>query len=213
MNWLQKLSQSTKAKPMALPFDLPEESYTGTSNIDNQMTDSTAREEQLRHNPEYLGSGSMGVVGLTDKGIAVKYTDVGGEAALAEQFMNDYVPCIPKIFEVRQIQTNPSLWSIAMEQVKLLPDNRETNIIVFLLEELLGPRSVVSREDKNKYKKEIKRLIKRYPYLKKLAADYRNMMDCLKSSEIDPWDINHTNIGYDQNGNLVLFDLGLSSLI
>ncbi len=197
MNWLQKISQ---VKPMALPFTVPQSDIFsgGVDAIDQEMLQETADQEVDRLNPEFLGSGSMGVAGITPEGLVVKYTAEHDEAHIAQHFMNNPIPCLPIIYEVKRLQQ--FLWAITMEKVKLLTNSEECQVITALNNQL--------QYSSSNSLKMIQELTSKYPYLEKLVDDYNTMMACLKEHKITPGDLHDDNVGYNKDGNLVLFDLG-----
>jgi len=209
MNWLQKTSQS---KPMALPFatpeidmNKPERMRRGLNLIDKEMTQETADAEELRLNPEYLGSGGMGLAGITPEGFVVKWTKDQDEAAIAKEFIGKNVSCLPKFYEVEKLQD--SLWAITMQKVELLPRKKEFFSIIRELSDMFN----APPDDFNQHLEEVTNLIAKFPYLEKIARDFNEMTYCLSMNKIVPGDLHIGNIGYNQ-GNMVLFDLGLSSL-
>ncbi len=202
MNWLQKTSQS---KPM-LPFARPENFERGLELIDKVMEPEVADEERMRLRPGYLGSGGMGLAGLTSGGLVVKYTQDKDEAAIAEAFMGKKTPCLPMVHDVRELQD--SLWAITMEKVKTLPPKREIYwMITYLSNMLYEPQ-----EDFDEHLKSFSKIVLEFPYLRKIADDYNKMIECLESNNIVPGDAHSGNVGYNTNGSMVLFDLGLSNL-
>ena len=191
MSWLTRISQS---KPMALPFGLPEEYNRGLEVVDRKMTDETANVERETMQPSYLGSGSYGLAANLPSGMVDKYTDDEKEAEIAQQVKNNPLPCLVNVHEVRQIQSAPDIWAITVEKVKTL-SYFEQEIIEGVYDDWRFPKSV-------------QKMKSIYRHQAQLMDDYVALRICLGDNRLSGHDAHPENIGYDKEGNLVLFDLG-----
>ena len=191
MSWLIRICQS---KPMALPFALPEQRYEdGLNRIDRMMTDETAKSEAETMQPSYLGSGMYGTATNLPSGFAGKYTDDPSEVEIARRVKDNPISCIVNVHNIRQVQRDPIIFMIIMEKVKVL-DAIEKEAIRML------------RHDWEK-QEEVEGARQTYKNKMQLIDDYIDLRRCLIANKISGDDAHWENIGYNKQGNLVLFDL------
>lgn len=196
-NWLQKISQF-KDMPVPHPDTIPEynkqQEYGGHYNIDTIMTEETARSEESKHDFRYLGDGMMGLV-FHKNGRTYKYVADDDEVAGAERAYENPLSCIANVLEPpRMVQEYPKpIWLITMEKVELLNDFEQD----------------VIRDYRNKIQGETYNdIILDMSESQSIIQNYDNLVDCLETNSFGSNDAHAENIGYDSQGNLVLFDLG-----
>jgi len=129
---------------------------------------------------------------------------------MAMSFIGQDVPCIVKIFSVKQVQVEkeqqPSrshIWAIEMEKVKTNLSNYQK-----LIANGLNSLSHSTFDEDRNYFRNL--YIKRYPEETRFIDEYLRMRFCLIQHNIFTYETHGNNIGYNSNGDLVLFDLGQS---
>lgn len=213
-NWLSKLCQS---KPMPLPFrgdgirdKLPIRDQKGWDNIDHTMSQETANSE-ANYGPEFLGSGAHGIATTAPSNTVKKYTTRRSEAAAAKMIMQNPRDHLVKIITVDQIQTSPNLWSIQMERCKTLNElekrvinatengefNQPRDFRKFLNNAIFGKHLTPQELDDPNILNHIELL-----YLQFCAV----WKDATTIGLGHP-DASANNVGWNSNGDLVLFDL------
>jgi hypothetical protein len=208
MSWIEKLSQS---KPMALPFDKPEKydweghEEQGVRVIDHYMEPETADREKREIEPQYFGSGQSGVAVLLKDGKVAKYTTVLEEAAVAKHQMEHELPCLVKVYDVQQIQSGFSnVFRIIQERVKPLtwPEKLMADAL----------RSFTAEPERYYIKRqELEEVYKEKPSQMRFLLEHDKFVECIKSHHITTEDAHMYNIGWNNEGRLVLFDMGGSS--
>ena len=218
MNWLQKTAQ---IKDMPLPFPYPglvsDKSFTkntiGLNRIDHRMTQETADREKER-NPSYLGSGAFGVIIDLGGGKVGKYITDYTEADFADEIKRNPVPCVVKIHSVTQVQQEvnskvPNLWLVIEDKVRTLsPEDAR------LAWEIRGWRFLAAPDNGGYEEADVRNsyqdAITKYPDKKQFIDDLFKFGIQMVQYGICSHDVKGDNIGYDQNNNLVLIDLGFS---
>jgi lysozyme family protein len=206
-NQIQVLhDKEDEPKDMAFPVTIPyidPKTDTGAYRVDERMSEETAEAERERHgDPQWLGSGQFGAAIECKPGFACKYTDDPGEAAAAEK-AQQATGGVVKVHEVKQIQNEPPLWAIITDKIRTLDS--------FEQDEYLVVRKALFR-----FPEEQKERFQRYDQaanpqkLKELDNAATKMIHQLTSQGFTIEDINPSNVGWDSEGNIVLFDLGLS---
>ncbi len=190
---------------MAVPFMQPEEFGEGFTGIDSIMSTETADEERRTMEPSYLGSGAFGIATNLPSGLVGKYTDETSEAELARQVKDNPIPCIVNVYSVRQAQVYPEIFMIIMDKVKVLYGIERT--VISKLRTQIYKRGH-GYSPRWKVPTKVKEMKNRYIDHIKLIDDYIGLQQCLEANDILGDDAHGKNIGYDKQGNLVLFDLG-----
>ncbi len=207
-SWLTKIAKDAPPKPMALPFnEHPWENRRGIDRIDDRMTQETADQIKKQFNPEYLSAGDFGIAATTDRLIispdkknVIKICSDWEEAVAAITFGRS--PCCAKVIRAGQIQKKPELYIIVMEMVTPLTDPIERNATGFL-------RYILEKHiSEEYYEQRIAEAYMRYPTITKFIEKYRRFADCFRQNKINSDDAHANNIGYDKQGNLVIFDYG-----
>jgi hypothetical protein len=207
MVWLVRLSQ---AKPMALPFSReitpgPHGGLTGIERIDAFMTEETAKREKEKRSPKYLDSGASGVVVELGNGIVGKYTVLKHEAERASAFVGVDLPCVVKVLNVEKISQKPEshrdLWFITMEKVKSL-QGAELDL-AHKMRRVPEYWDILMYDINNKYSE----WEKAFPHLISFIQKHRQLTNCLRENNIHADDVHGLNLGYNNQGNLVLIDL------
>lgn len=204
MTWLKR----AQSKPMALPFDrtqLPFGSgYEGIGKIDQTMTEETARKEQEKHNPEYLGAGTYGLATVTpmEPEVVRKYTRDEAEVQNAKQLKEHPIPCTAVIFDVIRIQEYPPLWVVESERVKQLPRH----------ERLMLQQVFIAYPQGDFLFKDPQTILKAIRFAPnsmniQLMEKFLQMAKCLREYDLDE-DMHPGNLGYNSDGDMVLFDIG-----
>lgn len=212
MNWLQKLCQ--RAKPMPLPFDVPEgitnelESRgMGSPRIDERMSQETADMLQDQYGVNFLGAGNEGVAGYYDRegtDAVMKLTDSEREAKMCQYIQQIKPPCTPMIYDVQQVQYEPyELWAISMEKVQPIEEDSDMWFAANEMSYDLPYPNDVSESSQW--------IVEKYPNLTNFRQKYINMTECLLDHDIWTRDAHAANIGFDSEGNLVLLDIGKSN--
>ncbi len=205
MNWLRKISQG---KPFPLPFDVPDRQdhagpiiFRGKTRIDDTMTQDTADEEQRRNEEmSYLGVGSYGIVADLGNGMVLKYIASPNEAETARRVMQTKPPCVVKIHEVRELQDD--LWGIVMDKVRLLNsgESYQASAYKWYWISITEGMSLEEFVDRSSYVPE--------KFTHEFYDKYAKMLICLRENKIPLDDVHGDNCGYDNEGNLVVFDIG-----
>ncbi len=187
---------------MALPAPWPEQanswntyqSVEGIREIDREMSEETAGSEREQFPLKYRGSGLRGIAYERGdvQGHIIKYTNQRHEAHIARRQMIENIPCLVKIHSVDMIQKMPNLWRIEMDEVRTLPD-------------YLKPLATSMRNHFNYDEDEPDAFT---PEEIIFVPQYMQFIKCLQKHAITIKDAHGGNIGYDSDGNLVLFDLG-----
>lgn len=205
-NW--KYSFKTSQKSMPLPIDKPPSGgYHGLNRIDNVMLQEISDQVKEEYKPEYLGHGDMGVAMTHTKSDSVlKLTEDYREARTAKLQQVKNYPFLVKIFQVKQIQNNPDpLWLIEMEKVQTL-NYWQKNVYLSLNFE-------------GSYESNLPLALEVAPSIPKEWVDqYLKQLLELKQelsfgNSVRSKDAHTGNIGFNSEGTLVLFDLGLSNVV
>lgn len=193
MSWIHKINQF---KPLPLPFkDPPTIDSRGLLRMDQLMTPETAYRKR-KSNPQYLGSGGYGMAYTKEDepGFVFKLTRDILEVMQARKRINHPIPCVVKIYSVEHYQKNPDpdIWEIKAEHVTPL-DNEQSNVVKQCLQDdfKINMRSLSSKGLKT-------------------CLDFAKLFKCLNSHGFFIYDLAPRNIGYDDEEEMVLFDLGLS---
>jgi len=207
MNWLQKICQ-TKSMPLPVVYNQPLEDSgpdnwkpPGITNIDQLMTQETANQE-LRRDPniDYFGAGVHGVA-THSKGLVRKYVNTRQEAINAWNAMKNPRSFLIAIRNVEQIQEDPPLWAIDSEKVKHLTQ-KESEIATEITEELLDNERILDPDEliEAGFDPQI---------VDKVFYDYMKFINGISEDPQFTWgDAWGENLGYTQDGRLVLLDLG-----
>ncbi|MFA5418607.1 MAG: glycosyl hydrolase 108 family protein [Bacteroidales bacterium] len=199
----------SEAKEMPFPVDIPYENQStgsGAYRIDQRMTDDTAQnQKQMYPQSQWLGSGNIGAAIECKPGFACKYTDDPDEVEAAQkarkiqkqQLQNGIV----QIHEIKQIQTNPDLWCIVADLVKTLnPEERQNFHIVSH-----SLKKYPDQQDRYKFYEK-----SGFQHLKAIDNKVYDMYTRLRTHGFHDDDTHGKNVGWDRNGDLVLFDLGFA---
>lgn len=216
-NWFQKICQT---KPMALPAYPASDPklkgvWKGTGRIDRSMTTETANYVKNRY-PQisWLNEGAYGVAFDCKPGTVCKITDQRTEAQNALKFKLNPNSSVVRIFKVSPIQrNNKSLWIIEMEKVKTLNIQEQqvyreifkcferNNLLEWnmsfnacLKEKQLAAEHIVGENN---------------PLILKITQGIDNLWKNLDENLLE--DAHHNNVGWNEQGNLVIFDLGTVS--
>jgi len=222
MSWFKR---AQSAKPMALPFDRPDKNTLNTDNysrhpgglihIDRLMTQDTADREKQR-NPQFLGSGSVGVAVDLGNGRVGKYTDDYPEANFAKWVKDNPVPCVVRVYDVINVQkqnTDPAsatrtepIWMIVMDRVQTLSPSE----IKIANDYAIHGWRQQANDNLNEagFRSSHEFALKKYPQQKDFIDRLFNFAKQLTTHGINTDDARGENIGYDKQGNLVLIDLG-----
>lgn len=200
-SWLKQC----QAKPMALPVEVPDkerDEYSGVSNIDAYMSPETASWFQEQLNPAYLGSGQNGIAIAFPNGDAGKITTRKKTADAAEYVRYRAPASCARVYDVIQIQEDPPLWLITMEQVMPLtkfPRYEEANDyfgdFTTRSPQVLADTVSLAKSKLPGYEQEIDEISEFHQRL---------MRDHLRVG--DPWS---ANIGFNSAGKIVLLDFDL----
>lgn len=207
MNWLQRLAQSAAGpKPMALPYDFPDNYNAGVTFIDHAMSPETAENEKKVRNPQFLNAGGCGIVNRLSDGTIYKYTEDADEANIARFQMKNNVSCMPRVFSVDDLQGKPrALWGIHREDIVPLAED-EKRAFERLSDNSYPPQSVgIDYNKRSLYK--IKWLRTNNSVL---ANEFADILECLINNNIHAYDLHGGNVGRTQDGRLVAHDLGQS---
>lgn len=218
MSWWQRAAQ---AKPMALPFPVTRKNRSDIVNsditniIDEIMTPETARRIQQDRAPEFLAAGCGGTVATImyrGKPAVEKFICNETEATVARNLIGKSIPCVVQVYDVKELQEG-ELWSIIAELVKPLSGRQKkiAEYIYFHLYDTLTYKDVntfywaVSEAVHNvqlKWHSVLDRL-----FIKTIEDFY----NCLLVHGVHTKDTHDENLGWTDDGRLVLFDLGESS--
>lgn len=179
------------SKPMALPARAigNQPTSSGYEKIDEDMDKDTANiEQQIYPDIKYLNSGGYGAAYDCKPGVVCKYTNDYHEYVAVLEAMKNPIPCIAKIFNIRKAQIFPPIWVIETEKVTILSKDEKYNWDAWLREGS-EPESI------------------KYSYL---SDAYFKMLYCLQQHDYNTNDMHGDNVGWNDEGELVLFDLGLS---
>lgn len=209
-NGKQAVAQKKVAMPLPPATGYPKDKgYSALYTGDNTMEQGVADQFSQEHGPlSYKGHGADGIVYKNNEpGKVWKVTASPDEAAVVQKVKGKNIPCIPQIYQVKQIQKRPptpnkanfpgsiSWWAVQMEEVSPLPEN-ERFTVNFLYQfyqrnHNLPEASSMPTADREVYQK------------------YAQLIECLKANGLQPDDSSAKNIGV-RNGAYVLFDLGLT---
>lgn len=221
MNWLIHIAQSdfpnlqhsslgSKPKPMPLPVDVGHEERldnAGIDRVDSRMNQQTA--DQLRQQyPEidYGGAGAMGMAFQTGPGEIMKVTHSIAEVNAAKSaFENRMDWVVPILEEPQMLQEHPPLWGIRMKELQLLDNEMQMFVtqLSYADEENRMPQNEVELQDllrQGKIERRREEARKIWTHMKYIFDQNRQTL----------WlgDIHGGNVGWDDDGNLKLFDLG-----
>ena len=201
MNWFKK--------SMALPFSL-QRADEGAWVIDEDMREETAKQQKEKHNPSYLGAGTNGLA-INIGTHAGKYTRFKEEATIANYLKNNPSECFVKIFDVQEIQKDPSIFLIEMEKCTLF-SKKDESVLEFMYQEVRETEiDNIMRLNEEKIIKAYNKTIRRHPFKRRILNDYKNFLLCLVRSGFKTRDYKPSNTGYNSVGQLVLFDIGFLS--
>ncbi len=206
MNWLQKIAQ----KPMPLPVDVEHEErldHAGIGRMDSRMDRETAdRLRQQYPQIDYGGAGAMGIAFETGPGEIMKVTHSISEVNAANYaFENNPNWVVPILEEPRMLQDHPPLWGIRMKKLQLLDIEMQlfASQLSFADEANNMPQNEAEFQDLLRQGK----IERRHEEARKVWAHMKYIFDRNRQTL---WlgDIHGGNVGWDDDGNLKLFDLG-----
>ena len=209
MNWFK----TAQAKPLPLPFPTDELVFDepnsrgvgGLKYIDRIMSEETAKQQKEEFDPTYLGSGTAGLVVNLPGNKVGKYTRDRQEAEFAKKLIKNPLHCFVKVFEVREIQ--PKLWMIISEKVRPLTDEFE-QVIALRLRSVSKYKNMQDTYEKEKqFINDMFTQDQSEPYLLFLEKHFQ-MMSCLQKNNIYTQEAHEYNLGYTDDGRLVILDLG-----
>ncbi len=181
------------------------------NNLNQKNVDKLNKEHQ---NLSYLGHGANGVAFLenNDPNIVIKVTSDVGEMESAKKLMNSNCPCIPKIFDVSQVQKDmgpyntKNFFKIKLEKILFLITNpEEIKSINKISEEY---QKLGYCPPSNSFLKE-----KDYNLIIKYLYKYSKFINCLAEHNIFPKYTRADNIGMRNNNEYVLLDLGQLNIV
>ena len=206
-DWITSLGQ--KSMPLPVDVPLPERHRNlGVDHMDTKMTQETA--DQLREKYpeiEYGGAGAIGIAMRPHPGEMMKITHDWSEANAATQaYKNNWDWIVPVLEEPKMIQEDPPMWAIRMKE--LIPLKFREQRLVRLLSDKYNtdewPRNNAEFEP-----------ILRLAEIGKDQMDeamkiWAHMKYILDRNHSTLWltDIHGGNLGWDDDGNLKIFDLG-----
>lgn len=199
MNWFLKVI--AQSKPMALPSHPQKNDIIGPGyyRIDGLMRDKTAEEIQRKFpGVEYLASGSFGVANNCGNNRVCKLTDDRNEAQFAYYISQNPDPFIIKVYEVYEIQEKPALWLIVSEKVRPLFNEEKKLYEKSRLREIYG-----EHYEKMDFPNE-------FYIIDKKRKDLINYLS--GQFNYDRNEVHSNNVGWNEQGNLVLLDLGFPSV-
>lgn len=223
MNWLQRRAQ---AKPMALPFQRPPDDSLswnsfdrypgGLDFIDQMMTKPSADQLKQQYQPEYVGSGSAGVVMRLNNGHMGKLTDDYSEIQFAKWIADHPQRRVVRVFGVHYPQeqkTDPAtstrtepLWMIEMQPVRTLTTKEKEVADGFSSWKYLAQGEGDSEWGRETYQNARKKWPDQLPLIDELMAFGREF----SAAGMECGDARGDNIGWVDD-HLVLIDLGGSS--
>lgn len=211
MNWLERIAQ----KPMALPLAVPEDQvHNGIYEVDYVMTEDTAEKFRQEH-PElaYGGAGKVGIAYQTGPNEMIKITPDWNEANTARLvFENPMDWVVPVIEEPKMIQENPPLWSIRMKKVEPIEDIYFQSFVHQLFDELKYEDEL----DVHQLRFLLNEVLERYGEkgVSRGMEIYAQVLYIVRRNKDTLWltDIHAGNVGWDDDGNLKVFDFGPGKL-
>ncbi len=181
--------------------------WDGYTVIDKRLTqENVDKIEQENPNLEYLNHGMNGIAYSIGNHV-LKITRDKQEAILAEKLINEPCECIVQVFGVKQLQSD--IWQLELE--KVIPLNQNQIDIVHYLNmyaNKLGLRDIdlivanlkqtrINAPSKNK--------------LLTLYDKYKRLVECALVNDFHLGELHGGNIGFRENGQMVILDLGVSS--
>lgn len=219
-SWLSRLAQ----KPMAIPYDMPTPTEMGLShgiggieNIDEHMSSETAQKEKQEHpDIKYRGSGYAGLVSQVAPGVLRKYTTDQDEVEVARAAFQDKYPFMVEVLKApEQIQKDgTTMWAITIKEVRL-PTLEEKFLIGYLN---IGPYDEQEDLDYNELPS-IPRMLQEFgiyhpemsmPEMMKIYNAYKKFAKQMIEHGFSLRDAHEGNLGWTDDGRLVLFDMGMS---
>lgn len=197
-NWFLKLSD----------FPLPE--ATEYPSIRNNTLNDYNRDisnnvvfklKEIYPNLRYIGSGANGIAYETGNGTVLKMTKFWNEYYVAKNLIEKPVNCIVKIYKVHNII---GVYFIEMEKTKVLDQDLKNAVDDFYGKLWSRTKSLdeILNEINDRYT-----IIGNKQQLK-VINDYYNLIKCLRYYGYLTDDTHGENVGYNNEGKLVLFDLG-----
>ncbi len=158
----------------------------GMSDLDHRTNEEDAKQIANRHpNLRYLGHGIDGVAYThQNPNTVIKITNSVVEARFAEQLLGKNVSCCARVFDVHDNENDT--WTIEVEKVRVLTPEQQR---------------VISLLHQNKP-------LPSDPTAMQLASQWKKLKICLHRNGFPTNDIHFNNIGFRDDGTLVLFDFG-----
>lgn len=199
MNWYT-LSKSAMPLPrIQNQYPDPNEGWAGIKTVDEQLPQEQADQISKEHPTlNYLGHGANGIAyEHQNPQTLIKLTRSQQEAEASAKSMNNPCPCTVKVLSVKQVA--PSAWKIERERAQpLSPEDRE-NLGFY---GKLGPDKSDERINRTMLSTEQKQ------HLSAFAREYDAFLKCLQDNGISDKDTKRDNLGRNQQGQIVLFDIG-----
>lgn len=203
MKWLK-----AQLKSMPLPGEIPPMSkyrYKGIEQIDKMMSDEIAQQEKQQHNPQYFGAGTRGIAWLNpnEPDVIRKYTTDHKEYLSALQLKENPIPCTVTVFDAKPL-TN-GIWVIELDRAHQLPIHHK-----MLIEQVIrnyGNMEVILRNSSPidlvtalgfKHNQENVDIVNKY----------QQLLLCLEHYDYSNIDIIPDNIGYNEDQEMVILDVG-----
>lgn len=206
MNWLKRIAQKSMPLPVSVPAG--ERENMGIERMDTKMTQETAdRLRQQYPGIEYGGAGMIGIALKTGPNELLKITHDWGEVnAATYAFENPMNWVVPILEEPQMIQDNPPMWGIRMKEIEPIV-NPELNIFISQLSDLYDKNTFPSLEIAQTWHTTIDE--------EELIQIYAQMKYILEQNRQTLWlgDIHGGNVGWDDDGNLKVFDLGPGNFV
>lgn len=213
MNWLTKLTSlpyeleimphPQEVRPLIRkPDELKLRPYEGAERIGWHMPKEIAEKEEEKYpNMIPLGYGRFGIVYDLQDGRVMKYTMLEDEVYAADALIKHPIPCVVKVFEVREVMKPGSefIWAILMEKVQSLSSGEKLFIDALWRDQ----HWTYGENPLPKWKEEL------YPErFYGMFLLYREFLQCMYENKLDVGDAFSDNIGWNKENRLVLLDIG-----
>lgn len=200
-NWFKRYKIADMPLPEAT--DYPNTSHYLLEKYDSLISQETVDELKIKYpNLKYIGQGSFNIAYDTGKGTVLKMLSDFNEYSIYKKYKDINISCIVKILDIFRIGY---VFFAEMEKIRLL--NIEEKSIINKIRDFYFINFMFINNDKSV--EEIYGYTRHHLKVdEELLLKYIYFIKCLWNNGFSDLDAHYNNIGYNSNGDLVLFDLG-----